>query len=360
MTVTRGVPAGRVDAAPAVHTPENVVKMRIPVPVTIRDVAQAAGVSTATASRALSGRRRVSPEIAQAVREASDRLGYRANVVARSLRMRSTNTVGMVLPGISNPFFPLIVEVIEPQLSAAGRQLLLCDSQGDVEVEAARVAALLDHQVDGILLVPCDSVRSADALLDAARHVPVVQIDRFVDEVGGDYVGVDNEAGIAAVVRHLRATGCERLAFVSANGSDSSARRRLQAYERATESLPGPPSVLLGEFTLAWGRRAAERILAARPLPDAIVCGADIVALGVVAALTAAGVRVPADVSVTGFDDIGFAAICTPPLTTVRQPADEIGTEGVQLLQRRLDGGDGRPQRRVLQPELTIRASTRG
>lgn len=328
--------------------------------VTIRDVADAAGVSVSTASRALSGRRAVSPEAKRAVLAASERLGYRANTVARSLRLRSTGTVGMVVPGISNPYFPLLVEAVERTLSADGRELLLGDSQDDPAVESARVDALLDRRVDGLLFIPCERRASAETLRRAAAQTRVVQLDRYVDDVDVDYVGVDNRAGMAQVVDHLAAGGCRSFVFVSSSPVDSSARLRLRAYEDAVRTQqPGRPAdVLLGSYTLGWGREAARRLLQRPPLPDAVVCGADVIALGVITALVDAGVHVPEEVAVTGFDDIAFAEISSPPLTTLRQPTDAVGAMAVQLLHEGLSGVPG-PQHVTLQPRLVQRGSTR-
>jgi LacI family transcriptional regulator len=328
--------------------------------VTIREVAEAAGVSIATASRALSGRRRVSPELERAVVAASESLGYRANTVARSLRMGATATIGMVVPVISNPYFPLLVEAVERELSSSGRELLLCDSRGDVAVEAARVEALLDRRVDGLLFIACDSRASAPTLTGVTGgRVPVVQLDRYVDGVDADFVGIDNETGMAAIVEHLHAAGCRSFALVSSAADTSSGRLRLRGYRGAVEPLDAASAdrVLLGEYSVDWGREAVSRLLAQTPLPDAIVCAADIIALGALAALAEAGVDVPGDVALTGFDDIAFAALTHPPLTTVRQPAGVIGAEAVQMLQDRLAGNTGATQRRLVRPEVVVRGT---
>jgi LacI family transcriptional regulator len=334
--------------------------MMRPVATTIGEVAAAAGVSVATASRVLSGRRRTTEEAARAVREAADRLNYRTNVVARSLRMKSTATVGMVVPRISNPYFPLVVEAVEGQLSAVGLELLLCDARNDPETERSRVEALLERRVDGLLLIPCDSVRSTETVAHAAGLVPVVQVDRFVTGFNGDYVGVDNEAGMRLVLDHLRSQGCRSFALISSRSGSSSAASRLRTY-REVVSGTDPDSadrVLLGEYSLEWGREAVGQLRPDRGLPDALVCGADIIALGVIAALSEAGVRVPEEVMVTGFDDIEFASISAPALTTVRQPANAIGSEAVDLLRHRLGGDPDRSQHRIFQPELMQRTST--
>ncbi len=328
--------------------------------VTIRDVAEAAGVSVATASRALSGRRPVLAVHERAVLEASERLGYRANTVARSLRTRTTATVGMVVPRISNPYFPLLVEAVERQLSATGRQLLLCDSQNDIGIEAARVAALLERRVDGLLFVGCDRRASAAIVESARTQVPVVELDRYVDGKQVDFVGVDHEAGIVAVIEHLRDTGRRTSVFVSSQTVDSSALLRLRAYRKTMRKVDAESArrVLLGDYSLEWGQHAVERLIGEGPMPDAVVCGADIIALGVIAALREARLEVPRDVAVTGFDDIPFAAIGRPPLTTLRQPANEIGAEAVQMLQRRIESSANEPAHITLRPELRVRGST--
>jgi LacI family transcriptional regulator len=264
----------------------------------------------------------------------------------------------MVVPRISNPYFPRLVEAVERQLSTSGRELLLCDSQNDPQVEASRVEALLDRRVDGLIFIPCDGAGSAATLARAQRALTVVQMDRFVPGQDVDFVGVDNQVGMSLVVEHLRRTGCTSFALVSSRTGDSAARGRLAAYQRA---VGGPETdsggrTLLGDFSVEWGREAATALLSAGSLPDAVVCAADVIALGVNAVLGEAGVRVPHDVAVTGFDDIAFASVSTPALTTLRQPTDAIGAAGVRLLTERVPGAAAVTE--FLAPELVLRGST--
>jgi LacI family transcriptional regulator len=330
------------------------------VTVTIKDVASAAGVSTATVSRVLSGRRPVSAEVALAVRAASERLGYQANAVARSLRLQSTGTVGMVVPHVSNPFFPAIVEAVERELADDDVQLLLCDSQGSLQHELARTRALLGRRVDGLLLIPCESPGSADAVALASEAVPVVLIDRTAGGAPTDFVGNDDAVGMAAVLDHLVARGARSFAFVSAADRTSSAHARRDLYSQLTgaDRALSARAPMLGDFSYEWGRRAAARLLAAGPLPDAVVCGADIIALGLLSALHDSGVTVPDDVLVTGYDDIGFAALSNPGLTTVRQPVEQLGRRAVALLRARIVDPSAPPVQEVLRPELVVRGSS--
>ncbi|WP_242454611.1 LacI family DNA-binding transcriptional regulator [Bailinhaonella thermotolerans] len=322
-------------------------------------MARRAGVSIATASRALSGRRRVTPDVADRVQRAAEELDYRPNTVAQALRGQSTRIVGMVVPGIGDPFFTQIVEAVEHDLAGSGRELLLCDSRHDPAIEARRVRALLERQVDGLVITPCDATASVPAVREAARSVPTVQMDRYVEGDVTDWVGVDDESGVNQAVAHLADRGARRVAFVGGAPAGSTARVRLEAFERAVAARPGVTVAAraLGDFSVEHGRRAARELHASGDLPDAILCGNDQIAVGLLRELRAAGVRVPADVSVAGFDDIGYAALTDPPLTTVRQPVPQLATEAVRLLTA--PPAPARPPCRIaVSPTLVIRAST--
>jgi LacI family transcriptional regulator len=330
--------------------------------VTIYDVAAAAGVSASTASRALSGRRAVGVEARRAVLKAARRLGYRPNAIARSLRIESTQTVGMVVPQISNPFFPLLVEAVERALLETRRELLLCDSQSSVDLESARVDALIGRQVDGLILVPCDARRSGDVLAIAQGSVPIVLLDRAVEGAACDFVAVDHAGGVRLAVEHVVSLGRRRLAFASAAPIGSAAQLRLRAYLEATRVVDpaADTRVELGDFSASFGRTAVARLLERPDRPDAIICGADVIALGVMSAVQSRGLNVPGDVAVTGFDDIPFAELALPSLTTVRQPTDAIGRECVRLLEERLGDPQVAHRSSIFAPTLVARQSTLG
>ncbi|MDB4872752.1 MAG: transcriptional regulator, LacI family [Gemmatimonadales bacterium] len=327
--------------------------------VTIHEVAGRAGVSVATASRALSGRRKVTPSIAQQVRKAAKELGYRPNAVAQALRDQVTKTVGMVVPGISNPFFTAMVEAVEHRLQSSGRHLLLCDSQYDPDIEAGRLGALIERQVDGLIISPCDMVRSGPAVREAVRRVPLVQIDRYIEGSVSDWVGVDDDAALSLAVTHLVAAGAQSLAFVSSELTNSSARLRLAGFERAARTAGAEVrGTLLGAFTIEWGFEAAER-LARDGLPDGIVCANDEIALGLLRRLRSMDVKVPEEVMVTGFDDTGYAAIFDPPLTTIRQPCEQLAEDALRLLDEARAARSRPPRRIAITPQLVVRATTR-
>lgn len=323
--------------------------------VTIHDVAKLAGVSTSTVSRVLSRSRAVSPDSAKRVLAAAEQLGYRHNAVARALRTNRSNTIGMVVPQISNPFFPALVEAIERRLQREGLELFLCDSQRDIEVEARRLKALVERQVDGIIISPYDYTGSEPAVRGLVGRLPLIQVDRRVTGALTDWVGVDDDAGFAQVVDHLVATGRRRLVFVSAELGNSSARVRLDAVSTALRrhGLDFAQAPLLGTFEVEWGLRAAE--LVELRAVDGIVCGNDAIALGMLRGLRRAGVPVPDQVAVTGFDGISFAEISDPPLTTVRQQWDLMADECVRLLLRPAEHG---PRDVAIAPTLLVREST--
>ena len=327
--------------------------------VTVRDVAAAAGVSPATASRVLANHPTVSPDLARRVLAASTRLGYSANVIARALRTQRTGTIGVVVPAISNPYFIGVVEALESELARSDRSLMLCDAGDSVATEAKRVDLLARHMVDGLVIVPVSATGSRAALIAAAQRVPVVQFDRFVDGSGIDHVGSDEAEGMRQVVDHLRDQGCERFAYVGAEPTVTTAAERLRAFRTLTaRSRRRPATEHLGGFSTAWGVAAGRELLAAGPLPDAVICGADVVALGLLSVLRDAGVDVPGAVAVAGFDDTLLDAVTTPRLSSVRQPLDAMAHETIRLLDGRAAGYEGPARRTVLAPELVVREST--
>lgn len=308
----------------------------------------------------------MSPEVTRRVRKAAAELGYSINPIARALRNSRTDTVGMVVPSISNPFFTSLVESVEHALGGDGKQLFLCDAQSDPAVEAQRLASLVARNVDGIVISPTHGADSAAAVAQTAHRLPLVQLDRFVAGTSTDWVGVDDIVAMRLVIDHLADTGARSAAYVGSHLTNSSSEQRLTGFLRRTKELGmsvAPDAVLLGRYSVEWGEEAAERLIDTATLPDAVVCGDDLIALGVTRGCRGRGVRVPHDVQVTGFDDIEFARLTDPPLTTVHQPRERIAAEAVRLLAAAIDtvGANRRTSAHIaLEPELVVRESTRG
>lgn len=327
---------------------------------TLKSVAKVAGVSVATASRVLAGKP-ASAAAVSAVQSASRRLGYRPDPIARALRARATGTFGVVVPELRNPFFADLIGALEDAAQRHGQEVLVADSHGEAEHERHRLDTLLDRRVDAILIVPTDEGLSAEALLHAAEQVPVVQIDRFVEGVDVDYVGVDSHRGIHELLQHLDELACQTLQFVSALPTNSTARARRDSFDSLSRDLGFMVSAnLLGTFAVDYGRSAAREIAARDSLPDAVVCGSDVIAVGLMSEFSRLGVRVPDDVRVTGFDDITLADLVSPGLTTLRQPIDAIADEAVNGLMHRLTDNTGPSRHSIILPHLVRRASTTG
>lgn len=312
-----------------------------------------AGVALSTASRALSGRKGVSPGVRRAVEDASRRMGYRRSAIAASLRTRTTGALGMVIPDIINPFFPAIIQGVEREFARDNLTLVLCDAGDDVEVEAARIETLLRHRVDALIICPVDGLKSASAIRRARRDVRIIQIDRHALD-DADFVGVDDSLAMSQVVEHLHAVGARTAVFAGSLPWVSTIEERERGFVTAcakfgVELRPSIPARGLVEA----GRDVARQLIADGPLPDAIVCANDPIALGVLSEFRECGVRCPADVLVTGFDDSVPAAELLG-LTTVRQPLADMGREAARLFQHK----SGAPRTIRLMATLVVRSST--
>jgi LacI family transcriptional regulator len=299
------------------------------------------------------------------VRRAAAELGYQVNSIARALRNSRTDTVGMLVPSISNPFFTSLVESVEHVLEREGKELFLCDARSDPVVEARRLASLVARNVDGIIVSPSHGTESGPAVQQTADRLPLVQLDRFVGGTNTDWVGVDDVAAMRQVMDHLHEGGARSAAFVGSLLTNSSTEQRFTGFRRRAEELGmsvHPEQVLLGDYSVDWGEVAAARLVEARDLPDAIVCADDLIALGVTRACRAHGVAVPGRVQVTGYDNIEFSRLGEPALTTVDQPRDRIAEEAVRLLaaaSRAEAAGRGPSAHIALVPTLVVRDSTR-
>lgn len=325
---------------------------------TIEDVAVAAGMSTASVSRALSGSRGVRPETLRRVIAAANELSYKVNPVASAMRGRITRTVGMVVPDIVNPFFPEVVKAVEYALHNSGMSLFLCDANGSPDEEAERLEALLARNVDGVIISPVDALRSRAAVAATSKRSPVVQVDRYVN-VDTDIVSVDHSRGIQLVLEHLIAQGCSTFAFVTTAERSSIAHERLQAYVRGVRSIDRASAnrVLPGDFSIAWGNEAATRLLA-NYCPQAVVCANDLIATGVLQTFRMQDIRVPEDVAVTGYDNSILAGVVEPGLTTISQPLTTLGEEAVRFVVSAIES-PGRPHGVLrLLPQLVVRRSS--
>ncbi len=342
-------------------------------PATLRDVASAAGVHPATASRALNPGTRllVSEETAQRVVEVAERLGYRPNSVARSLRTRRSHTIGVLIPDLNNPLFPPIIRGIEDELAGHGYVALIGNTDADPGKERLVFDQLRARHVDGFVLAT--ATLNSPVLAEAAEaELPLVLMNRIAQNYPFSSVSVDNEQGVRAAVAHLVALGHTRIGHIAGPQDISTGASRLRGFQEAMSShrLPADPA----EIVYASGYSVEEGLRCGRELLDgsrrvvggddrggrltAVVAANDMLAVGCYGARHELGLRCPGDISVIGFNDMRFVDRLHPPLSTIRFPHYQVGTEAARLLIERIEGAESPVKILFLAPELVARGST--
>lgn len=332
-------------------------------PATLRDVAQLASVHVATASRALSPatRSQVKPATAARVLRAAQALGYRPNPIARSLKTSRTQSIGLVIPDLTNPLVPPMVRGAEDVLAEAGYIAWIVNTDNDLAREQVQVQSLRSRQVDGLLVA---TARRTHPFLQSLHDegVPMVLANRYLDAGLIPAVAADNATGTDAAVRHLVALGHSRIAHVAGPQDLSTGLTRRRGYLQAMRDcgFPEDPGLVAEcrDWTEEEGRRALGELLDSGTEVSAVVAGHDRLALGCISALSARGLRCPEDVSVVGFNDMPFMDKMRPPLTTVRVRHHDVGAEAARMLLDVL-AGPARAARTVFLPtSLVVRGST--
>ncbi|MDQ7850245.1 MAG: LacI family DNA-binding transcriptional regulator [Armatimonadota bacterium] len=330
---------------------------------TIRDVALHAGVSVATVSRVINDSpHKVHPVTRRRVLRAVAHLGYYPNAVAQGLRRGTTRTIALIVPDISNPFFPAVARGVEDVARRHGYALVLGNTDGDAARERAYLEILRKRWVDGVLFASASGDARPLRMLRAGG-VPAVLIAREATDGEIDTVLVDSFAGMRLATAHLLRLGHRRIAYIGGPRGLPVARERLRGYRQALRDqgiCPDPRLVVAGDFRVEGGRTAVRRLLARRSTFTALAAANDLMAIGAMEALRAAGRRIPDDVAVVGFDDIPFAAFVDPPLTTVAQPTYRLGALAMERLLALMRGEAGAPRRMVLKPQLVVRRSCGG
>ncbi|WP_194396258.1 LacI family DNA-binding transcriptional regulator [Microbacterium atlanticum] len=299
--------------------------------VTRNDVARAAGVSAAVVSYVLNdGPRPVSDASRRRVLEAVESLGYRPDGLARSLRMGRTNTLGLVLPDASNPFFAELARSIEDAAYTRGYAVMVCNSADDIERERTYIASLAGRRIDGLILVSATADQDLTDLTDLA--IPVVALDRSPDEAPISTIRADNERGAYVGTQHLIEHGHRVIAFVGGPDAGVSDARQ-DGWRRALDEAQLDPSVAeRAAFSFAGGFSAARAVAAQTPAPTAVLVSSDIQALGLLRGLDREGIAVPGDVAVVAIDGTTAGAFAVPPLSSIAQPITEMGAQAVAHL----------------------------
>ena len=301
--------------------------------VRLADVAQLAGVSTTTASRALNGRGELTEDTRAAVLQAASRLGFRPSPFAQSLRPRRSHTVGLIVPNVAHPFYASVVQGAQSCLREAGYRLILIDSGEEPQPVAEAIDTLLDHWVDGIMI--STTPFTAAGFAELLKSTPCVFIDETVEGVGAGSVTLENREGIEILVGHLAEHGHERIAFLGgpADKTDGRERREGFATAMAARSLPVPAGFIQEcEWSLRSGIEHTAALLDAEPRPTALVAASAELALGALAAARSRRFRLPEDLALASFDDTYFAALLEPALTAISYDSVAIGSRSARLL----------------------------
>jgi len=326
---------------------------------TIYDVARLAGVSTATVSRALNGTGQIAQATRATIDAAVEQLGYQTNTVARSLVTKSTETIALLLPDITNPFYAALVSGIQQRALETGHTMLLCTTEGDPEREEQYLTLLRAKQVDGVLVDGL--VLPPERIARFVREgLPIVCLDRDVDSTAVPLVQVDNRLGARMATEHLLSLGHTRIAHVQGAPELGISEERVQGYREALAEAGisfDPQLLAIGSFTEEGGYKAARSLLET-PGFTAVFAANDLSAIGVINAIVESGRRVPDDVSIVGFDDLRLSKFTAPPLTTIHQPAFEIAELATELLLELASGRKVRQLRHLLEPALVVRSST--
>ena len=334
--------------------------MRTP---TLRDVAEAAGVHAATASRALNPetRRLVSAETARRVLRAAEALGFQPNPIARGLKTSKSGTVGLVLPDLTNPLFPPIVRGIEDVLSGAGFSALIVNTDNDPERERAQISSLRSRQVEGLIVA---TALMEHPLLEQlhAQGVNLVTVNRRAAGLDVPSVTPDDNAGIDMAVRHLADLGHRRVLHLAGPQTTSTGVVRSRAFQGAVRDhgLEADPALVAAcdLWSEDEGARVLRSVLDAGTAFTAVVAGNDLIALGCYDVFRERGIACPGDISVVGFNDMPLLDKLQPPLTTIAIPHQQIGAEAARMLLESISEPD-RPSRSVLVPvTLVVRGST--
>ena len=320
----------------------------------IRDVARAAGVSTATVSRAL-GRGPVSEALRAQVEAAVRATGYRPNLSARRLRSQSAQTIGLIVADIRNPFFTAVSRAVEDAAFASGMRVILCNTDEDPAREAMYLRLMEEERVTGVIFAPTEG--TAAALRDDPLRFPVVLIDRAGPPGTHDSIVLDNPEAGAALVDHLVGQGYTRIGGLFGSTS-STARERRAGYEAAIARHGLAPCVRTIPPNAGAAEAEAGRWLGQADRPDALVVSNGLILMGAVRAARGLGLALPGDLALAGFDNEPWTDLVEPGLTVVEQPVAEIGAQAMRLLFERIENPDQPVRKLMLSGRLIPRGST--
>lgn len=330
---------------------------------TIKDVAKQAGVSTTTVSHVINKTRFVAEDTTKAVWDAIKELNYSPSAVARSLKINTTKSIGMMITTSESPFFAEIVLAVEEYCYRKGYSLFLCNTQNEPEKIQNHLDMLIKKRVDGILVM-CSEYRENAFALFKSTSIPMVVMDWGPNEDKSDRIIDHSFEGGYIATKHLIESGHTDIGIIAGYLYKTTAKARYDGFVKAMNEagLPIRPEwVYENDFQPEGGYESMNYILKQKTRPTAVFCGCDMMALGAISAITEKGMQVPQDISVIGYDNIHSSRFFAPPLTTVNQSKVRLGKMALELLFERIQDSDAANQPKVLEfyPELVVRKSVR-
>lgn len=334
--------------------------------VTVYDIAKEAKVSVATVSRVLNGTAPVRASTRAKIEAIMHKHQFQPNALARSLSKRETGIIGVILPDITNPFFPEVFSGIVQEGQETGYTFFLCDTMGHYEKESEFLNIMQEKRVDGILFMggrinlnDCDGALVQE-VVEHANKIPLVLVNGNLKHTELTRVATDEYEGTTLAVRHLLELGHTKIGFIGGQSHMATTLVKLRAFRKCMREAGLPIRdewVLPEDFSVDAGIRQMHRLLALPERPTAVCCVNDFTAIGAMKTALEQGLRVPDDISIVGFDDIVLAHHFVPELTTVSQQAHELGRTAVSVL-RRLINKERVKKLTSLQPKLVVRQST--
>lgn len=324
---------------------------------TLKDIANATGFSLSTVSYVLNGKKKVKPETYARIMEAVERLNYRPNQLARSLKMKRSCSIGVIVPDISNEFFPEILKGIDQVAHENGYNIFLCNTNNSGALEKESINMLISKDVDGIIFI---GTGNPQILQNSDISVPIVLVDR---KIGNTYTSIvsDNYRGGYLATKHLVECGYSAIALLGADLTTPNFFERIHGYMDALNDNGIPYSedrVIVGSCSISGGYEAALELLRRESGADAAFAANDMIALGAMRGFYDSGLHVPADIALIGFDDIAFASHAIPSLSTISQPKYDMGRIAAEKLLAQIFSEEKTVEHIVLKPTLVVRETT--
>jgi len=330
--------------------------------ITIKDIAKEANVSITTVSRVINNiDEGVGKDTKEKILKIMKKLDYRPNGIARGLVTKKTNSLGLILPDITNPFFPDLVRGVEDTAHIYGYNIILCNTDDDIAKEKTYIEVLKEKCIDGIVYTSTiqSDYNNVNTLLK--YDIPFVMLDRLIDVKGVPHIYDDGESGMYETIRYLIKNNHKRIAYISGPMTNYPAIQRYKGFKRALDEAglrPDEDLILEGNFKMSGGFKCMTEIINKKKEFTAVACANDLMAVGALECLRGNSLRVPDDISVTGYDDIYVANVMTPKLTTVAQPTYDMGCMSARMLIKLIEGENSEGEI-ILKPKLVIRESVK-